>query len=99
MLGQRASSTASRTDSRIFVYEISGLSQNELTARQKSPIRSSQNQIFQVPFHRMSEEMRRITLLGGEIINISLLNINNPDSSSEDLTENNSSDVAETTAN
>ncbi len=76
MLGQRATSTASSVDSRIFVYEVTGLSQNEMTGRQRSPIRSSQNQTFQVPFHRMNEEMRRITLLGGEIVSISPLNAN-----------------------
>lgn len=76
MLGQRATSTASNVDSRMFVYEVTGLSQNEMTGRQRSPIRSSQNQTFQVPFHRMNEEMRRITLLGGEIVSISPLNAN-----------------------
>ncbi|EDX85821.1 CpcD/allophycocyanin linker domain protein [Synechococcus sp. PCC 7335] len=70
MLGQSATSTASSVDNRIFVYEVTGLSQNELTARQRSPIRSSQNQFVQVPFHRMNQEMRRITMLGGEIVRI-----------------------------
>ena len=73
MLGQSTTSIASSVDNRIFVYEVTGLSQNELTARQRSPIRSSQNQFFQVPFHRMNQEMRRITRLGGEIVNISPL--------------------------
>ncbi|MBE9059796.1 phycobilisome linker polypeptide [cf. Phormidesmis sp. LEGE 11477] len=73
MLGQSATSTTSSVDNRIFIYEVTGLSQNEITARQRSPIRSSQNQFFQVPFHRMSQEMRRITMLGGEIVNISPL--------------------------
>ncbi|MGD1896149.1 MAG: phycobilisome linker polypeptide [Phormidesmis sp.] len=77
MLGQCATSTASSTDNRIFVYEVTGLSQNEMTARQRSPIRSSQNQFFQVPFHRMNEEMRRITMLGGEIVNIAPLDASN----------------------
>lgn len=73
MLGQSATSVASSVDNRIFVYEVTGLSQNEMTARQRSPIRSSQNQFFQVPFHRMNQEMRRITMLGGEILSISPL--------------------------
>lgn len=74
MLGQCATSGATSVDSRIFVYEVTGLSQNDLSASQRSPIRSSHNQLMQVPFHRMNEEMRRITLLGGEIVNIYPLN-------------------------
>ncbi|MGB3787528.1 MAG: phycobilisome linker polypeptide [Phormidesmis sp.] len=73
MLGQ----SASGVDNRIFVYEVTGLSQNEMTARRRSPIRSSQNQVFQVPFSRMNEEMRRITMLGGEIVNIKPLEASN----------------------
>ncbi|MEL7521572.1 MAG: phycobilisome linker polypeptide, partial [Cyanobacteria bacterium J06553_1] len=56
MLGQFATSAASSVDNRIFVYEVTGLHQNDRTDRQQSPIRSSQNQFFQVPFHRMNEE-------------------------------------------
>lgn len=70
MLGQYATNSASGVDSRIFVYEVSGLSENEVTANSKSPIRSSDNQFIQVPVHRMNEVMRRITLLGGKIVNI-----------------------------
>ncbi len=70
MLGQYAASKAANTDSRVFVYEVAGLSQNEVTALSQSPIRSSYSHSMQVPFHRMNEEMRRITLLGGEIVSI-----------------------------
>ncbi|NJM99550.1 MAG: phycobilisome linker polypeptide [Phormidesmis sp. RL_2_1] len=70
MLGQYATSGLSGKDSRIFVYEVAGLSQNEATSRSQPPIRSSRNQFFQVPFHRMSEEMQRILALGGKIVNI-----------------------------
>ena len=70
MLGQYATSNASSADSRIFIYEVSGLSQNEVTANHQSPIRSSHNQCIQVPIHRMNEVMRQITLLGGKIVNI-----------------------------
>ncbi|MEM9090327.1 MAG: phycobilisome linker polypeptide [Cyanobacteria bacterium P01_F01_bin.53] len=76
MLGQCATSTGSTIDNRIFVYEVTGLNQNDLTARLEAPIRSSQNQFFQVPFHRMNDEMRRITMLGGEIIKIAPLGAN-----------------------
>lgn len=98
MLGQYAPSAASGTDSRVFVYEVSGLGQNEMAVKGRSPIRSSQNQRFQVSFHRMSEEMRRITLLGGEIVNISLLNANNAVSPPEVSTAENSPEVANTSA-
>lgn len=74
MLGQHATSGTSTVDSRIFVYEVTGLSQNEVTAQSRSPIRSSNSQFLQVPFHRMNEEMRRILRLGGEIVDIRPLN-------------------------
>lgn len=74
MLGQCSTSQASGVDSRIFVYEVTGLRQNEITASHQSPIRSSHSQFLQVPFHRMSEEMRRITMLGGKVVNIHPLN-------------------------
>ena len=74
MLGQYATSKASSTDSRVFVYEVKGLSQNEVTASHESPIRNSDSQFIQVPFHRMNEVMQWITRLGGEIVNIRPLN-------------------------
>ncbi|MEL6397909.1 MAG: phycobilisome linker polypeptide [Cyanobacteria bacterium J06607_6] len=74
MLGQYATSQASSIDSRIFVYEVTGLAQNEVTDSQQFAIRSSDRQQMQVPFHRMNEVMRRITKLGGEIVNIRPLN-------------------------
>ncbi|MGB7086637.1 MAG: phycobilisome linker polypeptide [Phormidesmis sp.] len=70
MLGQCANSAASSSDSRVFVYEVAGLSQNEASARSRSPIRSSSNQFIQVPFARMNEEMQRITAMQGSIVNI-----------------------------
>ncbi|MEM9809410.1 MAG: phycobilisome linker polypeptide [Cyanobacteria bacterium P01_D01_bin.56] len=70
MLGQYATSSISSAGSRVFVYEVSGLAQNEVTTSHKSPIRSSENQFIQVPFNRMNEAMRWITLLGGKIVSI-----------------------------
>ncbi|MGB3300155.1 MAG: phycobilisome linker polypeptide [Phormidesmis sp.] len=98
MLGQRTPSAASSVDSRMFVYEVAGLSQDEAIARQRPPIRSSQNQTFQVPFHRMNEEMRRITLLGGEIVKISPLNANPATSQAASSTEESSAESAEASA-
>ncbi|NEP18874.1 MAG: phycobilisome linker polypeptide [Leptolyngbya sp. SIO4C1] len=70
MLGQCATSGATSSENRIFVYEVTGLRQNEVTASRQSPIRSSHRHLIQVPFHRMGEEMRRITMLGGKVVNI-----------------------------
>ena len=73
MLGQRSTSTFSISDSRIFVYELTGLRENEVTVNHQSPIRHSHSQFIQVPFHRMNEEMQRINSLGGKIVDIRLL--------------------------
>ncbi|MEM9944603.1 MAG: phycobilisome linker polypeptide [Cyanobacteria bacterium P01_D01_bin.36] len=72
MLGQNAA-RATSLDNRIFVYEVTGLQQNEVTQYQETPIRSSSTQQIQVPFHRMNEEMQRILMMGGKIVNISSL--------------------------
>lgn len=70
MLGQSATGGVAGLDNRIFLYEIEGLSQNETVNRSQWSVRPSQNQLFQVPFHRMNEEMQRILLRGGKIVNI-----------------------------
>ena len=41
-----------------------------MTANNQTPIRSSDNQLIQVPLSRMNETMRRITRLGGRIVDI-----------------------------
>jgi phycocyanin-associated, rod len=64
MLGQSA------LDGQVFVYEVEGLRQNEQTANQSYPVRNSSTILIQVPYSRMSNEMRRITRLGGKIVNI-----------------------------
>ncbi|MEM8612745.1 MAG: phycobilisome linker polypeptide, partial [Cyanobacteria bacterium P01_H01_bin.105] len=60
---------------RTFIYEVTNLSENDVTLNHRSPIRTSHNQFIQVPFHRMSEEMQRITLLGGKIVDIRPLGV------------------------
>lgn len=70
MLGQYANSTAAGKDNRFFIYEVSGLAPSDVSARSQWSSRSSASQFFQVPFHRMNEEMQRLTALGGKIINI-----------------------------
>ncbi|KPQ35436.1 MAG: phycocyanin-associated rod-terminating linker protein CpcD [Phormidesmis priestleyi Ana] len=77
MLGQCSIGGASELNSRIFVYEVAGLSQNEVTTLSQAPIRASHNQFFQVPFARMNQEMQRILLMGGKIVNIQPLSVQN----------------------
>jgi hypothetical protein len=64
MLGQSA------LDGQVFVYEVEGLRQNEQTKNQSYPVRNSSTVLIQVPYSRMNNEMRRITRLGGKIVNI-----------------------------
>jgi phycocyanin-associated rod protein len=72
MLGQTSltRTSGSSSDSRIFVYEVEGLRQNDQTENQSYPVRNSSNQFIQVPYSRMNDEMRRITRLGGKIVGI-----------------------------
>jgi phycocyanin-associated, rod len=75
MLGNSALTRGSSatSDNRIFVYEVEGLHQNEQTENNCYPVRNSSNTLMQVPYSRMNQEMRRITRLGGKIVNISPL--------------------------
>jgi phycocyanin-associated rod protein len=72
MLGQSALVNAASTpsDSRVFVYEVQGLRQNEENDKNSYPFRSSSSVFIKVPYHRMNQEMRRITRMGGTIVNI-----------------------------
>lgn len=72
MLGQSAFSRGSSvtSENRIFVYEVTGLQQNEVTNRCDSQIRTSSNTFMQVPLSRMNETMQRIVNLGGKIVSI-----------------------------
>ncbi|WP_413175284.1 ferredoxin--NADP reductase [Anabaena azotica] len=56
--------------SRIFVYEVVGLRQNEATDQTNYPIRKSGSVFIRVPYNRMNQEMRRIARLGGKIVSI-----------------------------
>jgi len=64
--------SASGLDSgnRVFVYEVEGLRQNDQTENQNYPVRNSSTVLIRVPYSRMNDEMRRITRLGGRIVNI-----------------------------
>jgi phycocyanin-associated, rod len=72
MLGQSGFSRglSATADNRIFVYEVTGLQQNEVTVRAESQIRTSANTIVQVPFNRMNEKTQQILRMGGKIVNI-----------------------------
>ncbi|AUT01724.1 phycobilisome linker polypeptide [Aliinostoc sp. HNIBRCY26] len=69
----RMKASTSTSDSRVFVYEVEGLKQNEQTENNKYQVRNSSTVLIQVPYSRMNDEMRRITRLGGKIVNIRLL--------------------------
>ncbi|NET00648.1 MAG: ferredoxin-NADP reductase [Sphaerospermopsis sp. SIO1G2] len=56
--------------SRVFVYEVVGLRQNQESDQTNYPIRKSGSVFIRVPYNRMNQEMRRITRLGGKIVSI-----------------------------
>lgn len=72
MLNTNAVGGAANTQvgSRVFVYEVVGLHQNEVADKANYPIRRSGSVLIRVPYNRMNQEMRRITRLGGKIIAI-----------------------------
>jgi len=72
MYNQGAVEGAANTElgSRVFVYEVVGLRQNEETDKTNYPIRKSGSVFIRVPYNRMNQEMRRITRLGGKIVSI-----------------------------
>ncbi len=62
--------STSATDTRVFLYEVSGLRQNDVTDKNTYPIRNSSNFFVRVPFSRLNEQTRKITRLGGTIVSI-----------------------------
>ncbi len=72
MLGQSAFSRGSSAtaDNRIFVYEVTGLQQNNITVQSDSQIRTSASTFVQVPYNRMNEKMQQILRMGGKIVGI-----------------------------
>lgn len=71
LLGGRTSSSA---QNRTFLYEVSGLKQNEQNDSNSYPLRTSSSIFIQVPFNRMNQEMLRIVRMGGKIESIRPLN-------------------------
>src|SRR4028119_1944261 len=74
-----AANSANTTEfgSRMFVYEVVGLRQNQETDKMNYPIRRSGNVLITVPYSRMNQEMQRITRLGGKIVSIQPLSAGN----------------------
>lgn len=60
--------------SRVFLYEVVGLRQNEETDNLSYPIRQSGSVFIRVPYSRMNQEMQRVARLGGKIVSIRPLN-------------------------
>jgi phycocyanin-associated rod protein len=72
MFGQTTvgSGGISSAASRVFRYEVVGLRQNEENDKNNYEIRRSGSVFVTVPYNRMSEEMQRISRMGGRIVNI-----------------------------
>ena len=66
-------SSSSPAKSRVFVYEVTGLKQNETNDSNNYQFRSSSSIFVSVPYSRMNEEMQRIGKMGGTIVNIQSL--------------------------
>jgi phycocyanin-associated, rod len=60
----------SRSNDRIFVYEVTGLRQNDDNDANNYSFRSSSSVFINVPYNRMNEEMQRIVKMGGSIVKI-----------------------------
>jgi phycocyanin-associated rod protein len=61
---------SSRSNDRIFVYEVTGLRQNDDNDANNYAFRSSSSVFINVPYNRMNEEMQRILKMGGSIVKI-----------------------------
>ena len=77
MYGQTTlgASSVSSSASRVFRYEVVGLKQNQETDKNQFSIRHSGSVFITVPYNRMTEEMQRISRLGGRIVNIKPLTL------------------------
>jgi ferredoxin--NADP+ reductase len=63
-------------NSRIFVFEVVGMSQQG-DSKLSYPLRKSGSTFIRVPYSRMNQEIERITSLGGKIINITPVGVEN----------------------
>jgi hypothetical protein len=78
MFGQTAlgSSTLNDADNRVYRYEVEGLRQTYQSDKLSYPIRRSGSFFITVPYNRMNGEMQRINRLGGKIVSIKPLSLN-----------------------
>ena len=60
----------SAANSRLYIYEVSGLRDLRSSNAADSKIRRSGSSFITVPYQRMNQEMRRIASLGGKILSI-----------------------------
>ena len=72
MFGQTTVGTGglSSDTSRVFRFEVTGLRQNSANDRNNYDIRRSGSVFLTVTYDRMSDEMQRISRMGGKIVNI-----------------------------
>jgi ferredoxin--NADP+ reductase len=79
MYNSNAADGAANTQagSRVFVYEVVGLRQSEQTDNMSYPIRQSGSVFIRVPYSRMNQEMQRIARMGGKIVGIHLMGVDN----------------------
>ncbi len=75
-IGGRSSSSS---NNRVFVYEVTGLKQNQENDRNEYSFRHSNSVFLSVPYNRMNTEMQRIGKMGGTIINIQSLETFKPE--------------------
>jgi phycocyanin-associated rod protein len=77
MFGQTALGSTTLDDSanRVFRFEVEGLRQTYQSDKLSYPIRRSGSFFITVPYSRMSEEMQRISRLGGKIVSIQPLTL------------------------
>ncbi len=66
-------SSTSPAQNRVFVYEVTGLRQNENNDGNSYPVRNSSSVFVRVPYNRMNEEMLRLGKMGGTIVGIKTL--------------------------
>ncbi len=62
--------STSTTDTRYFLYEVSGLNNYKQPANDNYTRRPIDNVFIQVPYNRMNEKMRSILRMGGTIVSI-----------------------------
>ena len=77
MFGQTAlgSGTLDDASNRVYRFEVKELRQTYASDKLSYPIRRSGSTFVTVPYNRMSEEMQRISRLGGKIVSIQPLTL------------------------